>query len=372
MQRPSPPSQRPERPSQSTRSARLGLAALALVAALGCKRREAADAQTKVVDDPKIAVQTMTAAERSMPRYLRLTGTLAADEAADVAADVTGKILAVNVDRGSIVAKGAVLARTDARTAALASAEANAGLAVAKAQVAQAKVDCDRLEALAKAGAIAGADYDRAHAQCLVSDEGEKLAAARVASASKPLVDANIRAPFAGLVAERYVNTGEYLRPETKVVRLMAIDPIRLQLSVPEASVALVKEGQTVTFRVAAFDEPFAATVRYVGPSLRSSSRDLLVEAVCANPGHRLRPGMFATAQIALGEAPTVTIPKTALRMEDDKAHLFVVKSGRLEERLVELGDPKGDEVGVASGLAKGEQIINPVPAAAHDGARVE
>lgn len=364
------------KPLDRTRSSAFALPgalfALAALTTLGCKKPEAADSAGKVAEQAPIAVKTAAVAERSMPRWLRLSGSLVADEAADVAADVTGKLLEVTVDRGSLVAKGAILARTDVRQAALASAEASAGLEVAKAQTAQAKVDCDRLEALYKAGAIAGADYDRSHSQCLVAQQGEKLAASRVASASKPLGDANIRAPFAGMIAERYVNTGEYVRPDSKVVRLMSIDPIRLQLSVPEASVALVKEGQAVEFRVPAFTEPFKATIRYVGPSLRAMSRDLVVEAVTANADHKLRPGMFATAQIDLGEAPSVVIPKGAIRREGDTAHVFFVKDGRLEERIVELGEAKGDDVAIPSGVAKGEQIVSPVTPEARDGARVK
>lgn len=355
-------------------SAKLALA-IAVTAALGvagCKKPETADPASKPVDDAPVAVKTVTVGEQPMPRWLRLTGTLTADETADVAADVTGKLLEVKVDRGAIVAKGDVLARTDARSAALASAEASAGLEVAKAQVAQAKVDCDRIEALSKTGAIAGADYDRAHAACFVTQQGEKLAAARVASATKPLGDANIRAPFAGLVSDRYANTGEYVRPDSKVVRLVSIDPIRLELSVPESSVGVVKEGQAVEFRVSAFPAPFKGSIRYIGPSLRAQSRDLVVEAVAANPDHKLRPGMFATAQLDLGEASAIVVPKAALRSDGQVAHVFVVKDGRLEERIVELGEEKGDLVAVPMGVKKGETLVSPVPAEARDGAKVK
>jgi membrane fusion protein (multidrug efflux system) len=348
------------------------LAATSATSLLACKKPEAADTANKPAEEAPIAVKTATVGEQPMPRWLRLTGTLTADESADVAADVNGKLLEVKVDRGSMVAKGDVLARTDARGAALASAEASAGLEVAKAQTAQAKVDCDRLDALNKAGAIAGADYDRAHAQCVVSQQGEKLAAARVASASKPLGDANIRAPFAGLISDRYVNTGEYVRSDSKVVRLVSIDPVRIELSVPESSVGVVKEGQAVEFRVPAFKEPFKGSIRYIGPSLRAQSRDLVVEAVAANPDHKLRPGMFVTAQLDLGEADSVVIPKTAVRSDGQSAHVFFVKDGRLEERIVELGEEKGDLVAVPTGVKKGETVVTPVPAEARDGAKVK
>src|SRR5205814_473731 len=82
------------------------------------------------------------------------------------------------------------------------------------------------------------------------------------------------------LVAERYVSVGEYVRADSKVAHLIDIDPLRLELTIPEQNLGAVKMGQRVQFQVAAFpDTTFSGTVHYIGPSVRAATRDLVFEA---------------------------------------------------------------------------------------------
>jgi membrane fusion protein (multidrug efflux system) len=348
-------------------------ALLAIASVAACKKPANVEAPPPVVEEAPIKVSTTKVDEKPMPRWLQLTGTLTANESADVAADVAGKVLDTTVDRGSLVKKGDVLAKTDARTASLAAAEADAQLKVARAQAEQVKIDCDRYEALYKAGALAGAEYERQHASCNVANLFVSSAETHVASASKGLVDSNIRAPFAGLIAVRYISIGEYVLASTKVVKLMQIDPLRLELSVPESSAPLMNQGLAVEFTLSAFPgETFKGSVRYVGPELRTSSRDLLVEAVVANADQRLRPGMFSLSRIDLGEKPSLVVPKAAIRDDGTNRHVFVVVNGKIEDRLVQLGEEKGDLVGIDDGLKKGEVVVSPLTPEVRDGAKVK
>ena len=195
-----------------------------------------------------VHVQTTTATERPMPHYLTLTGTLRASEASDLAADTTGKVVQTFAERGQSVKRGQLLAVLDSRTAALAATAAEAQSKVAQSQLDQARRDCERVKHLLDTGAISQADYDRQIAQCTAQQWSAAAADAQGKSATKVLGDTSIRAPFDGIIGERYVNVGQYVQPSTRVASIYNADPLRLELTVPEANVAAIRPDMPVSF----------------------------------------------------------------------------------------------------------------------------
>jgi membrane fusion protein (multidrug efflux system) len=348
---------------------------LALLAAAGC-RTSAAESRRPAGADmaPPVHVEPLTVREQPMPRTLRLAGTLIASEDSDVAAGVAGKVLATYVERGSYVKKGTPLVKLDARMAAAAADEASAQLASSRVQREWARAECDRVQTMFDKGAIARADYDKARANCTAAQHTESAAEARTVSTATTLADSTIRAPFSGVIAERAVSPGEYVRAESKVVTLVAVDPLRLELTVPEAYVPDVRPDMSLTFRTAAEEQgprqqaQQTARVRYVGPSVRRQSRDLVVEAVVENPDRTLRPGMFVVAYLTLGDAPVPVVPRLAVRSEGPVHRVFVIAGNDLEERLVQLGDERDGLVAVVSGLGKGERVAARVTPELRDG----
>jgi membrane fusion protein (multidrug efflux system) len=129
-----------------------------------------------------------------------------------------------------------------------------------------------------------------------------------------------------------------------------------------------------VSFRLASFgDRQFPAKIQYIGPAVRRSSRDLVVEAILDNADHKLRPGMFAAAKVELGTASTPVVPASALREEGSARRVFVVNHDqRLEERVVQTGDAMGDDVAILRGVASGERVVKVAVADVRDGQRVE
>ena len=362
--------------SRVTDTTTLGFIALtalgAGMGAVGCKPAAADTKHEK--NEQAVKIESVAVAERDVPRFLTLTGTLVANQKADVAADTMGKVQRTYVERGSFVGKGELLAIVDARSAALTQAEASAEARAAKARSEQAKADCERSARLFQEGSISKAEHERQGAQCEASQWSNRAAEARAGQAGRALGDSSVRAPFSGIVMERLVTAGEYVRPDTRVVTLVEIDKLRLELTVPESAVGNITEGQTVSFRLASFgDREFPAKVQYIGPAVRRASRDLVVEAILDNPDHKLRPGMFATAKVALGTASMPVVPLTALREEGSARRVFVVRSDRhLEERVVETGDSLGDVVAIARGVVSGERVVKIAAGDVRDGLRVE
>jgi membrane fusion protein, multidrug efflux system len=170
------------------------------------------------------------------------------------------------------------------------------------------------------------------------------------------------------------VTAGEYVRAESRVVTLVNTDSLRVEITVPEADVALVKQGMQVDFRTAgeASGKVFHGKIRYVGPSVRKQSRDAVVEAVFSNDNHDLRPGMFVTARLAVGEQELPAIPTAAVKADGNLRHVFVDVSGRLEDRLVQAGEPLGEKTPIVSGLKAGEQVVAELTPDVRDGAKVK
>lgn len=350
----------------------LAVLALAPLALAGCgEKLSHADA----AKDAEVAVKVETAivSERPVAESVTLTGSLVAGRRSAVASDVNGKALATFVERGSFVQAGDPLVRLDSRLAALSQAEARAQMTAARTLSERAKADCKRGDDLFAQQAISRSDYDRMTAECRATAAQAQAATARESLAGKMMGDAMVRAPFAGIVDERNVTVGEYVRAGQPVATVIEIDPLRLELTVPETYVGAIREGQEVEFETNAFPgKTWKGTVKYISASMRRASRDLIIEAVVTNPERRLRPGMFAVARIVVGESPRPVIPKTAVRTDGDSPRVFIVREGRLEERLVQLGRPEADGLPIVAGLKQGERIVSRAGAELRDGLKVE
>jgi RND family efflux transporter MFP subunit len=346
----------------------------ALGSLFGCTKATGQTVRPVVNAAPVLDVALAQASDIKVPRVLTLSGTLVGNEQSKVAAGAAGKVLATYVERGQLVKKGAPLARLDARTLRAQAAEAAAQLESLKAQRSQAETDCQRTQRMFDEGAISKAEYDRAHTQCATSKWSVSAAEARKQLTAETLRDTVIRAPFSGMVVERSVSAGEWVRVDSPVATLVSTDALRVELTVPEADLAEVREGMPVQFRLAAEESSriYHGKVRYVGPSVRQQTRDAVVEAAVENAAHALRPGMFVTATIALGERTLPGIPATAVRDEGSQHHVFVEVGGRLEDRLVQVAETKNGVVPVVDGLKAGDRVVAQLVPGLRDGARVK
>lgn len=359
------------KPLVISKSSGLALLVLSLASLVACKG-QSAEASAVPVEKPVVAVQTEPVRSIEVPRTLRLTGTLRGDREADLAANANGRVLATSVERGEQVKPGQVLAKLDTRAASLSAVEARAQVDSARAQEEQARTECDRYEQLKAKGAITDLEYQQKITQCRTLPLSVQAASARAALAAQNVGDGLIRAPFAGVVTERYVEVGQFLRQDSRVVTIVSADPLRLQIAVPEAQVANVKEGADVSFKVAAYPERrFHGKVRFVSGALRATTRDLIAEAVVPNADRLLLPGMFADVALVIGQERLPSVPLRAVAQQDEQARVFTVVAGRLEERVVALGATSGDRVAVSKGVREQEQVVISELAGLSNGQRV-
>ena len=322
------------------------VAALAAFAAAGCSRSAGARAAAAVPTPAPIPVQGATVESRVLPRVLEVTGALTADESADIAAERDGQVASVRVERGSYVEKGAILATLDDR-------EAKAQLDQARASLAWADSESARYAELRQKQVVAKSENQR-------KETDRDLNKAALALAEKSFTDCVIRAPFSGVVTEKKISAGAYIRKGQAICGLVKIDPLRAELAIPESAVSAIQVGQKAKLNVQSFpDRAFDATVRYIGPSLHSESRTLVVEAIVPNPQHLLKPGLFVTARVSLPKADkTLLVPFASVLTDSGVSHVFVLGPQRVTERIVALGDRYADAIEVHSGLAAGERVV--------------
>lgn len=342
-----------------------------LLLAAGCGVQQSrADGQ---VPEQIAKLDLTTVGEKPVGTFVNATGQLVANQRAQVASDGTGRVIATLVERGQTVGAGDPLVKLDPRSANLSFADARAQVEAWKATAERARRDCARADDLFRQNTISQADYDRLKTDCKTAEANATAAIARQELAGKAVNDAVVRAPFAGVVDERVVNVGEYVRAGTPVATVVEVDPMRVQVTIPESQVGLIHEGQSVDFDVPAFSGvSFPATVKYLSGAVREKSRDLIIEAIAPNKDKQLRPGMFVNARIRVGERPMPVVPQAALRVDGTLARIYVVANGRLEERLVQLGRRDGGDVAIESGVKKGDKIVARITADVRDGVRVE
>ncbi|HSC71853.1 MAG TPA: efflux RND transporter periplasmic adaptor subunit [Candidatus Methylomirabilis sp.] len=345
-----------------------------------------------------------------LPVGLDVTGALMADAQTDVASEIDGRVTQVLVERGLVVKEGTVLVRMDDRDAINQLHEAEATEAQtrerlglvdgeyfdplktpdvrqARAVMDRAEADYQRFKQLLDEGAISRSEHDLRRTDSLTAKaqyestinqvrqlfQTLQAQKARVAMARKALEDTVIRAPFSGQVSEKHVNVGRYAKKGDKLVTLVRVDPLRVELAVPEAAVASIQKGQKVSFTVQTHpDRPFAGTIAYVGPALRTDSRALVVEALVPNASGHLQPGLFATARIELpATRPSVLVPAGAVQTEAGVARVFVTKGDRAELRFVQVGREAGGLVEILRGVTVGERVVVQAGEGLADGAAI-
>jgi membrane fusion protein (multidrug efflux system) len=267
------------------------------------------------------------------------------------------------------------------------SAEQVAEVKNAKAILDRAEIEYKRAERLLESGDVPRTNFDQrkaerdqARAQYNVSLNlanqnyaGIKIAQASLQSsisaaktsqvavdqARKSLGDMAVLAPISGFVSDKVADPGEFVGTANKIATIMRTSTLRLRIDVPEQAVGEIKPGQSVSLKTSAYpDRNFSGTIARVLPNLNAASRTLTVEAAVDSAGGTLKPGLFATVRIQQGQTQKVVmVPSNAIRSDGGINKVFVIKDGRAEEHIVQLGENENDLIQIKQGLQGEEKI---------------
>lgn len=339
------------------------------------------------------------AVELPSEETVRATGALAAFDRAVLSAKVPGRLERFEVDLGTRVRQGEVLAQIDEREyqlrleqaeAALAQARARLGLSPqgeddssapeatsiareARAVLEEASKNRERVISLNAQGVLAEAEVETAESSFQVAtnrysaalDEARNRLAllterqAEVGLAKHLLAETTIRAPFEGIVERRQASPGEYLQTGSPLLTLVRVDPVRLRAEVPERDAPRIREGQKVLLRIEGSSMVRTGAVARLSPVIRQEDRMLAIEADFRNPDGSLRPGSFAKAEIVVDASKRgVFVPESAVVTFAGIQKIFTVEEGKAQEREVKTGKKREGKVEITQGLSGGERVV--------------
>jgi len=308
-------------------------------------------------DGPKaIEVKVVRPTRGEIIRYVKLPGSIRANQQATLYAKVAGYLKTLTVDKGDRVQAGQSLGEIEVP-------ELQAELAKYKAEVKVAESDYDRSSTAQK------------KAPDLVTPQSVDDARGRldVARANQERTEtllgyARIVAPFSGIVTARFVDPGAFIPSATSasaaqtaaIVTIADFNTVRAQVALPEVEASLAKVGQPIKFTVEGLaGKTFEAKISRFSYALDEATKTMLVEADLPNPELELRPSMYAVVRVGLDKhSDALLIPVDALVMEKANAFAFVVEGGKAKRKPIQIGFNDGSKVEVVGGLAANEPVI--------------
>lgn len=312
-----------------------------LVVLGGCQEAPPEDTAREVPRN----VRTMTLETAPVVRYLELAGPMVPLRGADLSSEESGILERVVHDKGERVESGAPLLSLDRRLLA-------AELQAAEAQLELQAYNHERVEQLHQAGKVS--ELER------LQSAGQLAAALSQRDVARTRHDrASIRAPFAGVVADRYVEPGELVVPGAPVARVVDPYVLKLEGTVTEQEIGWLRPGLPAEVTLYGVSEPMAATVGWVGVEATMSTGKFPVEIHVPNPDLALSSGAIGRARVARDTTTDmVVIPRDAVMVTEGIEQVYVVEGDRARRRLVELGPGQGLMVAIRKGLEPGDQLV--------------
>jgi len=344
---------------------------LLLVALLGivcgsCStERSAADQKKSAANIMKIQfpVETIRVQSRAVTYSLNAVGSVEAFEKVQVTARVAGVIERVQFTEGGLAVAGQILVEIEPQRYTLAVESAQASFAKANAAKSDADAGLKRRETvdIQNPGLIPGEEIESWHTKVLVAAAEVSQTGAALNQAKLNLHDAYVRAPVAGLIQTRTVQTGQYVQPGTVLATLIRRDPLLLRFQVTEQDAGRLRNGMKAFFKIRNEKQNFEAKIIHVAAATDENSRMVAVTAeITDRQKNSLRSGSFAEITVPVGSSRTTpVIPQTAIRPSEKGFLAFVVENGLAVERTLTPGMRTADgQIEVLSGLQSGELLV--------------
>jgi RND family efflux transporter MFP subunit len=369
---------------------------LLLCALSGCARKSEQSVEaSRQVQVPTVKVSLSR--EQSLQQTLEVSGNLIGNDEVIVSSQVEGVARRVLRDLGDAVGRGTVLAELDStefdiqvQRAEASYREALARLGVpagstqippidsasevrqAKAQLEDANTKVQRQESLLQRGVVSQQIVDDARTtqkvaaaryQSAVENVQNMIASAQQFRAAldwarKKARDTTVLSPIAGIVQEKLVSTGEYVKVNQPLFKLVSVHVLKLRAQIMERDARLIRPGMKVELTVDAFpDLHFSGTINRIAPAVDEKSRTFAIEALVPNTGALLKPGFFARCVIPVGTYPAILVPEQSILSLAGLKKAYVVQDSVARERTLQVGRAVNDWVEVKSGIQPHEYV---------------
>jgi len=343
----------------------LPLAALLLVPVACSQEKAAAGGRGRGARSAgmQFPVETVRVQDRNVVYTLNAVGSVEAFEKVQATARVAGVVEKVQFAEGSRVSSGQVLVEIEPQRYTLTVASAQAAHNKAVAAKSDAEAGLKRRETVDKQnpGLIPGEEIEAWRTKVLVAAAEMAQTNAALNQAQLNLHDAYVRAPVAGVMQTRTVQTGQYVQPGSVLATLVRRDPLLLRFQVTEQDAIRLQPGIKAFFKVRDSDREYQARLIHVAASTEESTRMVAVTAeVIDKDKENLRSGSFAEVRVPVGGSRSLpVVPQTAIRPSEKGFLAFVVENGKAAERILTPGMRTADGyVEVLSGLRAGDELV--------------
>lgn len=307
--------------------------------------------------------EIFTANPLDIQQTLSLSGALRAVDISSVKARVAAEVREIPVREGDAVRAGQIVARMDVTEFQARVDQARGTLNAARAQLDIATKNRDNNRTLVEKGFISKNAFDNSASQYATAEANVEAAKGSLDVVQKLVNDTVIRSPIAGVVAMRYVQAGEKVSADNKLLDIVNLQKMELEAAVPTNDITNVAIGQRVTLRIEGLPQTIEGKVVRINPATQSGSRSVLVYVQIANPQNQLRSGMFAEAQLILKtKTGVLALPQNAIRKDGNGTYVYVVEGGVLARKPVTIGmsGRTSDDymTEVLSGIDFGTQVV--------------
>lgn len=291
-----------------------------------------------------VAVRTAQVKKQEISGEFTVNGTFLPNKQSQIAAEISGQLVSLNVREGSYVRAGQSIGR-------LAGEKLNVNVSNAQANLSQAQSALSRYEAAFKTGGVTALQLDQARLQL-------KNARAQVQSAQLQSGDTNVISKISGIVNQKMVEVGAVIAPGTPIVEIVDISSLKLKVEVDQALVSELAVGNTVQVKPDVVDGTLDGRITFIAPSA-SGALKFPVEITVANSFNKLKAGMYGSAYFnRSGASSVLTVPRDAFVGSVSDNRIFVVRDNVAYLTQVQTGVNYGDTVEIVSGLKEGDTVV--------------
>lgn len=290
------------------------------------------------------------------------TGTVTAHRTTDIGPRVSGIIEAIHVEVGDRVEEGAVLFQTRQVEYRIAVEQAEQAARLARAESEKARRDLGRVEKLHGKGVASEEQLDAARTSFEMADAKRGSAAAGLAKATQDLANTEVRAPYAGVITQRYVDQGAMMSTlmssASLVVQLMKVDLVVAIVQIPEVHLRRVRVGTPARVRIDGTDREYESSVAVLNDRVDPLTRAFEVRFRIENLDHAIKPGLFARASLSPEAREVLTLERRVVLGPEGARHVFVAEGGRAVRRPVDVRELDATRVEILGGLSEGALVL--------------
>ena len=304
-----------------------------------------------------------------------VTGSIQPERKADLRAEVSAVVLQVLKENGDPVKRGDVLVRLDETAIRDSLLSADEAVRAATQALDQANRQLERMKTLRASGMTSAVGLDEAEVRRNSLQSELSAARSRAATARQMSSRTTVRAPFDGIVSERKVSAGDTATVGKELVKVIDPNSMRFQGRVSADSIASVKIGQKVNFRVNGYGEQqFAGIIKRIDPAANAVTRQVEVVIEFADKAQPKVAGLYAEGRVDAASTDALMLPEAALVKAGDKAYTWRIKDKKLSKVDLVVGarDPRTGNVEIKQGLAQGDVVLRSPSSNLKDGQTVQ